>query len=49
MREYKAIFICILICNVFVLSEILRAKQINTYEKGKSFKNTKRFVNDRYD
>ena len=49
MREYKAIFICILICNVFCLSEILRAKQITHMKKRKVFQEHKRFVNDRYD
>lgn len=48
MREYKAIFICILICNVFVCPKSFGQTDY-TYEKGKSFKNTKRFVNDRYD
>lgn len=39
MREYKAIFICILICNVFVCPKSFGQTDY-TYEKGKSFKNT---------
>lgn len=48
MREYKAIFICILICNVFVCPKSFGQTDY-TYEKGKVFQEHKRFVNDRYD
>lgn len=39
MREYTAIFICILICNVFICPKSFGQTDY-TYEKGKSFKNT---------
>ena len=39
MREYKAIFICILICNVFVCPKSFGQTDY-TYKKGKSFKST---------
>ena len=39
MREYTAIFICILICNVFICPKSFGQTDY-TYKKGKSFKST---------